>query len=113
MSGRIVGEILDNAPEDLTRLQLQVLIALAESARDTTRVATHKTTKVALAYRCRTTPDTVKNALRALRERGLITPTNGHAHKGKAQHWHVTKLTADHRRAVMTGGPHDTPSRDP
>ncbi len=109
MSGRIVGEILDNAPEDLTRLELLTLIALAEAAREPSRIATHKTTRDALADRTRSTPATMKNVLRNLRDRGLIKVTNGTAHRGKAQHYEVMKLTPEHRAALWTGGSPDAP----
>lgn len=104
MSGRIVGEVLDNAPADLTPLELNVLVSLAEAARDTTRIATHDTTREALAYRCRTTPATIKNVLRTLRDRGLITPTNGVAHRGKATHYEIARLTPEHRGATWKRG---------
>lgn len=104
MSGRIVGEVLENAPADLTPLELNVLVSLAESATERTRIATHKTTREALAHRCRTTPATVKNVLRTLRDRGLITPTNGVAHRGKATHYEITKLTPEHRDATWKRG---------
>lgn len=103
MSGRIVGEVLDNAPEDLTDLELKVLLALAESARQDTRIATHKTTRDALAYRTRSSAVSVKKVLRTLRDRGLIKPVNGTAHRGKAQHYQLMKLTPDHRTALWKG----------
>lgn len=110
MSGRIVGEVLDNAPEDLTRLELEVLLALAESATERDRIATHKTTREALAYRCRTSPAMVKKVIGVLRDRGLIKAVNGHAHRGKAQHWEIMKLTPEHRRAIWKGAPPNTPT---
>lgn len=104
MSGRIVGEVLDYAPDDLTRLELLVLVALAEQARQDTRTATHKTTRAALADRTRSTPETMKNVLKNLRDRGLIKPTNGDVHRGKAQHYELMKLTPDHRNALWGRG---------
>lgn len=103
MSGRIVGEVLDHAPVDLTQLERLVLVALAESARDTTRIATHKTTRQALADRCTTTPATVKNVLRVLRDRGLIEPQFDAVHRGQAQHYRIPKLTPSHRDATWNG----------
>lgn len=104
MSGRIVGEVLDNAPSDLTHLELTVLIALAESARTDTRIATHKTTREALAHRARSTPATVKNVLRRLRDRGLIKLVNGPIHRGMAPHYELMKLTPEHRNSVWKRG---------
>ena len=104
MSGRIVGEVLDNAPEDLTHLELAILVALAEQARQDTRIATHKTTRDALAHRCRTTPGTVKNVIKTLRLRGLIEPVNGTVHRGVSQHYRIAKLGPEHRTATWERG---------
>lgn len=102
MSGRIVGEVLDCAPVDLTQLERLVLVALAESARDATRIATHKTTRDALADRCTTTPKVIQKVLRELRNRGLIVPQipDDQIHRGVAQHYLINKLTPAHRRAT-------------
>lgn len=104
MSGRIVGEVLENAPVDLTHLELLALIALAEQATDATRIATHKTTREALADRTRSTPATIKNVLRRLRDRGLIKLVNGPIHRGMAPHYELMKLTPEHRRSIWKRG---------
>lgn len=100
MSGRIVGEVLDNAPADLTQLELLVLVALAESAPDKTRRATYHTSCEQIADRIRSTPSSVKSALFNLRQRGLIVGIHDKPRRGLAQEYTLTKLTTEHRTAT-------------
>lgn len=106
MSGRIVGEILDNAPEDLTQLELLVLIALAETAKDTTRTATFGTSCEQIAHRIRSTPASVKSTLFRLRHRGLIVGVHDKPRKGLAQEYTIPTTTKATRTAVLSGDPH-------
>lgn len=101
MSGRIVREVMDNAPDDLTTAELLVLIALAEDARDTTRHA-ERCAVDSLVYRTRLREGTVRNALSTLTRRALITATIDHVHKGgKHQEYDVTKLYPHHRNTSL------------
>lgn len=97
MSGRIVGEVLDYAPVDLRPLDLLVLIALAEAAHDKDRTAIKNSSAEALAYRVRSTPASVRNALGRLRQRAIIRPVHAKVGPGKSQHWTITQLSDYHR----------------
>lgn len=99
MSGRIVNEVLERAPEDLTPAQLLVLIALAEAAPEGTRIATHKTSLVDLSRRTRRPRGTVKNALGQLVARGLIQPMH-RGQIGTVQHYRLPVLQEHHRHAT-------------
>lgn len=98
MSGRIVGEVMDYAPEDLTDSQFLTLLALAESARDNTRI-THTNT-AQIARRARRSPGTVRNAIVELTRRALIAP-QGKARRGHAQDYRIHPLEAHHRAATQ------------
>lgn len=100
MSGRLVAEVLDFAPDDLTQLQTLVLVALAESARDSDRTARFKASNRALADRARSTPGTIDNTLKQLKDRGLIVPVHAKVHRGQSQEWTIPKMTEATRRAV-------------
>lgn len=99
MSGRIVGEILDNAPEDLTDAEMLVLIAVGEDARDRDRLARYSDLEN-LTRRTRKKPGTIKNALSELVRRGLLKPAGGPAHRGRHQEYRVTELYEHHRESV-------------
>lgn len=99
MSGRIVGEVLDHAPHDLTTAELLVLIAVAEDARDRDRHARYSDLAT-IVYRTRLAPGTVKNALSNLTKRALLKPANGPAYKGRHQEYRVTELYPHHRESV-------------
>jgi DNA-binding MarR family transcriptional regulator len=103
VSGRIVREVLDFAPEDLNDAQLMVLVALAEDASERSRVATHCSVAV-LSHRIRKAPKTVHNALYVLKQRGLIHSLHK-AHPGRVQHYRLTSLSEHHR--IATGRPKD------
>lgn len=97
MSGRIVGEVLDSAPEDLTNAELLVLVAIAEDARDRDRRAAFSDVD-SLVRRSRQKPGTVRNALSSLTQRGLIAPKVDRVTRGgKHQEYVVTKLEPHHR----------------
>lgn len=100
MSGRIVGEILDHAPEDLTLAELLVLVAVGEDARDRDRLARYSDLEQ-LVRRTRLKPGTTKNALSELVRRGLLKPAGGPAHKGRHQEYRVTELYEHHRQATL------------
>ena len=99
MSGRIVGEVLDNAPVDLTIAERFVLAAVAEDARDRDRLARYSDVET-LVHRTTLKPGTVKNALSVLCRRGLLKPAGGPAHKGRHQEYRVTELYEHHRESV-------------
>ena len=100
MSGRLVREVLDYAPEDLPRLELLVLLSLAESAQERDRTARYHTSTVELARRVRSTPGTVRNALGTLRGRGLVQPIHDKVKPGLAQEYRLTPLGEHHRHAT-------------
>ena len=103
MSGRIVGEILDNAPTDLTTAELVVLIAIGEDARDKDRIALYSDVE-SLVYRTRLRPGTVRNALSVLTSKALIEPlVERVARGGKHQEYRVERLQPHHREATING----------
>lgn len=100
MSGRIVGEVLDNAPEDLTNAELLVLVAIAEDARDRDRLAAYSDAE-SLVRRSRQKPGTVRNALSTLVARGLVIPQKDRVHRGgKHQEYKVPRLEHHHRTVL-------------
>lgn len=99
MSGRIVGEVLDNAPSDLRPAELLVLVAIAEDARDRDRLARFSDLE-SLVHRTRLAPGTVRNALVVLCRRALVKPANGKAVKGKHQEYRITELEPHHRDPI-------------
>ena len=101
MSGRIVGEVLDYAPESLSETERWVLVAIAEAARDSDRTARYETDVETLARRTRRTPGTVRNALSTLTSKGLIKPLLA-ARRGIVQHYQVAKLEQHHRFVTYT-----------
>jgi DNA-binding MarR family transcriptional regulator len=103
----MVGEVLDHAPNDLRPLELLVLIALAEAAHDTDRTAIKNSSADAIAYRIRSTPGSVRNALVRLKSRGLIRPKHSKIHTGQSQNWTLTKLSDHHREATIRADPED------
>lgn len=102
MSGRIVGEVLNHAPADVKGLDLLVLVSLAETAHDKDRTASDgDQTAEAIAYRVRSTPSSVRNALARLSRRGLIRPVLARVGPGKAQNWVIPKLSDYHREGAQ------------
>lgn len=100
MSGRIVGEVLDHAPDDLRPVDFRVLIALAEDAFDSDRTARRRCSAEELAYRARSTPGSVRQSLKRLRDRGLIRPVHARVGPGKQQNWIVAQLSSYHREGA-------------
>lgn len=104
MSGRIVGEVLNNAPDDLTNAELLVLIAIAEDARERDRLAKFSDVE-SLVRRTRLKPGTIRNALAALARRALIVPTRDRVNRGTHhQEYRVAQLDESHRDATHTRG---------
>lgn len=100
MSGRIVGEVFDNAPEDLTTGELLVFLALAEDARDRTRRAEYSDLE-SLVRRTRLKPGTVRNALSTLSKRALIVPLRDKVHRGgHHQEYELARLEHHHRTVL-------------
>lgn len=100
MSGRIVGEVLDNAPEDLRPAEYLTLIVLAEDARDRDRHAMYSDL-TSLVRRTRLAPGTVRNALAELARRGLVQPQRDNVHRGgHHQTYILAKLHTEHRAAI-------------
>ena len=104
MSGRLVGEILDNAPADLPPNQMLVLLALAEAAHDRDRTARYNSGTVDLSRRTHLAVKTIRNNLSALAKRGLIRPIHapGIVQRGHVQHYEIARLTSRHRFATWT-----------
>lgn len=100
MSGRIVGEVMHHAPEDLPKLDFLVLIALAEDAHEKDRTARKECSAEALAYKVRSTPASVRNALVRLKQRALIRPVHAKVHRGHQQNWVIAKLSSYHREGA-------------
>lgn len=100
MSGRIVGEVLHHAPDDLTPLDFRVLICLAEDAHDKDRTARNECSAEILAYKARSTPASVRQALKRLKDRALIRPVHSTVHTGKQQNWVLAKLSSYHREGA-------------
>lgn len=103
----MVGEVLDHAPNDLRPLDLLVLVALAEAAHDKDRTAIKNSSADAIAYRVRSTPGSVRNALLRLKGRGLIRPKHSKIHTGQSQNWTLAKLSSYHREAMIRPDPDD------
>lgn len=100
MSGRIVGDVLNHAPDDLTTAELLVLVAIGEDARERDRVAKFSDLE-SLVRRTRLKPGTIRNALSVLARRGLIVPLKAHVRRGgHHQEYQVAKLDNDHRNAT-------------
>jgi hypothetical protein len=112
MSGRIVAEILDYAPADLTPCQLVVLLALGEAAPERDRIARHNSSVADLARRARRPAGSVRNALAELARRGLIRPIHKGTHKGgRHQEYEIARLGNGHRLATMSGDRDDARAR--
>lgn len=107
MSGRLVGEVFKYAPADLTPVELLVLVALAEQARDKDRTARYASAANLASY-TRRRPGTVRNVLTELASRGLIQRVHDHAHIGKIQQYRIAELGEHHRTAVASTAPLQT-----
>lgn len=94
MSGRIVRDVLDHAP-NLPDTEWRVLITLAEDANERDRTARYCSVTT-IANRTRRAEGTVRNALSQLTARGLIRPLLK-AHRGKVQHYEVARFETAHR----------------
>lgn len=106
MSGQIVNEVLEHAPEDLTPAQMLVLLSLAEDAREkgaNARQARYHSSVEHLTRRTRLKAGTVRNALAELVSRGLIVPLNGRARPGIVQHYRLPELLEHHRTTTAAG----------
>jgi len=98
MSGRLVREVLEHAPHTLTRLELLVLVSLAESANERTRITYgSQSASSVIAHRVRSTSGSVRNALSALQQRALIKPVHARARPGRAQQYALIELHEYHR----------------
>lgn len=103
VSGRLVGEVLDNAPTDLRPAELLVLIVLAEDARDTSRRSRYSDV-ASICHRARLAPGTARNALSELVARGLLIPLHQRARIGLHQEYELASLT-NARTATKNGVP--------
>lgn len=106
MSGAIVKEVLEHAPEDLTAAQMLVFVSLAEDAREKgtyARQARYESSVDDLMRRTRLKAGTVRNALAELVRRGLLVPLNGRARPGIVQHYRIPVLYEHHRRTTAAG----------
>lgn len=111
MSGRLVGEVMDYAPVDLTVAERFVYVALAEAARDRDRIARYNCSNADLARRTGLNEGTVRNACTELAKRGLIKRLVDKPHKGaggKHQEYELCKLDAHHRFTTVR----DVPTRE-
>jgi len=105
VSGKLVNEVLENAPDDLSMPELLILVALAEDARDRDRTARYETSLKDLHRRTRRPTGTIKNALGSLVRRGLITRVFERGQIGTVQHYRLTELYPHHRQATATTTP--------
>lgn len=101
MSGRIVGEVLNYAPEDLTGAEFLVLISIAEDARDRDRLARYSDLE-SIVRRTRLKPGTVRNALSRLVRRGLLIPTKGRVQRGRDHQEYRVPALEEHHRTTTT-----------
>ena len=106
MSGKIVGEVMRYAPDDLTVAQRFVLVALAESAHDHgTQPRTSRTNSKEIAANTGLKEGTVRNALSELVRRCLIQPLHNHSkigHNKLTQQYRLAQLHAHHRAATAS-----------
>ena len=109
MSGRIVGEVQEYAPEDLTLAEMAVYLVLAEKARDRTRLACEPAETIAVL--ARVTVGTTIKALSELGRRCLIAPQHK-ARVGFIQQYLLTPLTPEHRGAVIRTAASRAPEPD-
>lgn len=102
MSGRIVGQVLEHAPEDLRTAEFLTLVALAEDARERDRTALRCDVE-SLVRRTRLKAGTVRNALAELTHRGLIKPVHTRVGRGTGRHqqYVLIELHEGHREAVI------------
>lgn len=100
MSGRLVKNVLQYAPVDLTDKERLVLIALAEDARERDRIARFITVEEIADY-AQISTGTVRNILSRLTARALVQPTLSHANKGRRQQYRIAFLTPEHRAATI------------
>jgi len=103
LSGRIVAEILDHAPPDLTALQRLVLVALGEAAPERDRIARYDCSAADLARRTGATAGGIRNATAELTRRGLVRPllTRAEIMRGKHQEYEIARLGPAHRLATF------------
>jgi DNA-binding MarR family transcriptional regulator len=99
VSGRIVREVLDYAPEDLTPAEMLVFVALAEVARDRSRQVCEPAERI--AARARVTVGSVNKATSQLVRRGLLVRGVEHARIGLTQRYTIVELRPEHRHAVV------------
>jgi hypothetical protein len=97
VSGRIVREVLEHAPADLTAAEMLVYITLAEEARDRGRSACVPADRI--AFRARLSVGTVYKALGELGRRGLILGQN-RARLGTTQRYTLVALVEGHRKVT-------------
>jgi DNA-binding MarR family transcriptional regulator len=98
MSGRLVKEVLENAPDDLTPLELLVLVSIAESSRDGDRSTRGSAGSAeAIAFRVRSSAGSVRNVLSRLSARALIKPLHERTARGRAQQYRLSELHEWHR----------------
>lgn len=98
MSGRLVKEVLEHAPETLSSLELLVLVSVAESARDGDRETRGGSAAASIvAHRVRAHEASVRRTLARLVERGLLKPVHARAHRGQAQQYRLAELHSWHR----------------
>ena len=100
MSGRLVKDVLQYAPTDLTDKERLVLIALAEDARDRDRIARFITIDQIADY-VGSTPGSVRNIISRLTSRALIQPTIRRTDRTRRQQYRVAFLTPEHRHATV------------
>lgn len=81
-------------------LDFRVLICLAEDAHDKDRTARNECGDAILAYKARSTPASVRQALKRLKDRALIRPVHARPTRGMQQNWVITKLSDYHREGA-------------
>lgn len=94
MSIRLIREVFQYAPADLTANERLVLLALAEDARDD-RIARYSSREQLLTFTGIKDVSTLKRVVRSLEAAGLISRL-GTAHKGRIQQYKVHELHAHH-----------------
>lgn len=110
MSHRVVTEVLNNAPEDLSPLERLTLVCLAHAAHPTDRQARAGSSTKVLARQAAVTEDAMRHVLMRLRERGLIVALVDRPNRGRGQNYYLPKLEEHHRKACAPKHANGTPT---
>lgn len=100
MSWRIVDEVLDHSPKDLTPGERLVLVVLASHANDQTRICWPGMDNI--VRRTGMHEDTIRRAINQLRDHGLLQRRNV-AHRGARTEYQISALRSPVRPDETSG----------